>query len=395
MRYRVKALGAKGSVEVTRVEAPDRASAAALVRGRGSTVVAVGLDLGFGHGMAPRRPRFQLTLFAQQFIALLNAGLGTVEALEAIAAETEGPSGEPLRGVLTHVRSGLSLSDALAQQPAAFPPLFVATVRASERTGSLQEALGRFVDYTTQVDRVRAKVVSASIYPALLAVTGGLVALFLLFYVVPRFGQIYDDLGGEMPVLSQWLMRWGRFLSAHALPALALLSAVPVVVGVTLAQPPVRRWLWRRLWALPRLGHVLRIYQLTRFYRTVGMLLRGGMPALTGLDLARDLLDPALKPAADAVRRRVNEGGSLSAALAAEGLTTPMAASMLRVGEHSGDLGTMMDRVAALYEEQMARWVDTTTRLFEPLLLAAIGIVIGAIGVLLYLPVFELASQLQ
>lgn len=395
MRYRVKALGANGSVEVTRVEAPDRASAAALVRGRGSTVVAVGLDLGFGHGMPPRRPRFQLTLFAQQFIALLNAGLGTVEALEAIAAETEGPSGEPLRGVLTHVRSGLSLSDALAQQPAVFPPLFVATVRASERTGSLQEALGRFVDYTSQVDRVRAKVVSASIYPALLAVTGGLVALFLLFYVVPRFGQIYDDLGGEMPVLSQWLMRWGRFLSAHALPALALLSAVPVVVGVTLAQPPVRRWLWRRLWALPRLGHALRIYQLTRFYRTVGMLLRGGMPALTGLDLARDLLDPALKPAAEAVRRRVNEGGSLSAALAAEGLTTPMAASMLRVGEHSGDLGTMMDRVAALYEEQMARWVDTTTRLFEPLLMAAIGIVIGAIVVLLYLPVFELASQLQ
>jgi len=395
MRYRVKTLDAGGTVAVTHVDAPDADRAGSMARERGLSVVSVQRELRLQGGLRQRGGRFALPLFAQQFIALLAAGLGTVEAIEALADEAAGSAGEPLRGVLAQVRQGHSLSHALAQQPEIFPPLFVATVRASERTGNLREAIGRYVEYHAQVDAIRRKVVSASIYPALLAITGALVALFLLFYVVPKFGQIYDDVGGQMPLLSQWLMRLGRFLSAHALPVLALAAALALALSAAIARPAVRAWVWGRLWRLPRLGHALRIYHLTRFYRTLGMLLRSGMPVLTSLDLARGLLDPALRPAADQVRRSVNEGGPLSVSMAAHGLTTPVALSMLRVGERSGDLGTMMDRVAALYEEQLARWVDVTTRLFEPLLMAAIGIVIGAIVVLLYLPVFELASQLQ
>ena len=395
MRYRVKTLDAGGTLSVLHVDARDADNAGTLARGRGLSIVSVQREFGLDSGLRLRRPRFSVPLFAQQFIALLAAGLGTVEAIEALADEAAGAAGDPLRGVLAQVRQGRSLSDALAHQPEIFPPLFVATVRASERTGNLKEAIGRYVDYHAQVDAIRTKVVSASIYPALLAITGALVALFLLFYVVPKFGQIYDDVGGEMPVLSQWLMQWGRFLSSHALPVLAAAAAATLALAAAITRPAVRAWVSARLWALPRMGHALRIYQLTRFYRTLGMLLRSGMPVLTSLDLARGLLDPALRPAADQVRRKVNEGSPLSASMAAHGLTTPVAVSMLRVGEQSGELGAMMDRVAALYEEQLARWIDVATRLFEPLLMATIGIVIGAIVVLLYLPVFELASQLQ
>jgi general secretion pathway protein F len=160
-------------------------------------------------------------------------------------------------------------------------------------------------------------------------------------------------------------------------------------------RPAWRRWIRDRLWAVPRLGEVLRIYHLARFYRTLGMLLRSGVPLLSALDMAEGLLDPAFRPALRQARRAVSEGQPASDAMHRNGLTTPMALSMLCVGERTGELGSMMDRVAGLYGDEVSRWVDVATRLFEPLLMVLIGLLIGVIVVLLYLPVFELANSLK
>lgn len=357
---------------------------AAVERGRGAGVRAP-LALG--------RARFPLTLFAQELHALLAAGLNLVEALETLAEKERGEAARVLERVLGEVRQGRTLSRALEPMPREFPALFVATVRASERSGDLPEALRRFIAYQQQMELVRKKVVSASIYPVLLVIAGLLVTLFLLGYVVPKFSHIYADSGRELPFLSTLLLKWGQAVEGAG----GKLALVAVVLAGALAASAatMRGALGRLAWRIPAFGERLLIYQLARFYRTLSMLLRGGTPVVGALDMAAGLLDPTLKPRLAAARGRVREGMSLSAAMAAHGLTTPVAARMLGVGEQTGDMADMMERIAVFYDDEVARWVEWFTRLFEPLLMALIGIVIGGIVVLMYLPIFELAGSLQ
>ena len=151
----------------------------------------------------------------------------------------------------------------------------------------------------------------------------------------------------------------------------------------------------QRAWQLPALGNRMRIYQLARFYRTLGMLLRGGIPVSQALGMVMDLLHPALRAQMRLAAAAISEGRSVSYAMETHALTTPVTARMLRVGERSGRMGEMMERAAAFYDDEIARWVDWFTRLFEPLLMAFIGMVIGLIVVLMYLPIFELAGAVQ
>jgi len=139
----------------------------------------------------------------------------------------------------------------------------------------------------------------------------------------------------------------------------------------------------------------MKIYQLARFYRTTGMLLRGGMPLVAALEAGAELLHPVLRTRLAAASRAVSEGRSLSQSMDAHGLATPVALRMLAVGEKSGGMGEMFERIAGFHDEELARWVDWFTRLFEPLLMAAIGLVIGAVVILMYMPIFELAGNLQ
>ena len=139
----------------------------------------------------------------------------------------------------------------------------------------------------------------------------------------------------------------------------------------------------------------MKLYQLARFYRTTGMLLRGGMPLVAALDMAADLLHPALRARLAAARRSISEGKPVAASLEENDLTTPVALRMLAVGERGGNMGEMMDRAASFHDEEISRWIEWFTRLFEPILMAVIGLVIGAIVILMYMPIFELAGNLQ
>jgi general secretion pathway protein F len=167
------------------------------------------------------------------------------------------------------------------------------------------------------------------------------------------------------------------------------------VLGRILFTTTARRWIGAKLWRIPAVGSRMRLYQLARFYRTLGMLLRGGTAVVAALDMAAGLLAPALRASAEQAREAIREGRTISEAMALHGLTTPVALRMLRVGERSGRMDEMMDRIAAFLDEEIARWVDWFTRLFEPLLMAFIGLVIGAVVILMYMPVFELAGSIQ
>jgi general secretion pathway protein F len=170
-----------------------------------------------------------------------------------------------------------------------------------------------------------------------------------------------------------------------------------VIAGLIYAvmHPGFKRWFGTRLWAIPGVGERMRVYQLARFYRTVGMLLSGGTPVVSALDMVSGLLQPTLRGQLQLATREIREGHPLSRAMERNGLTTPVASRMLRVGEGTGQMGEMMERIAVFHEEEMARWVDWFTRLFEPILMAFIGLVIGAIVVLMYMPIFELAGSIR
>jgi general secretion pathway protein F len=394
MRFEIRALrGAEGLTTVS-VEAPDETSALEQARAQGLAVLSARPRRALPTLASPFAARFPLLLFSQELVALLSAGLSLPEVVETLAEKEARPEFRRIFGALRRsLYEGRSFSQALEAFPRTFPNLYVATVRAAERTGDVAEALGRYIAYHERLDLVRRKVVSASVYPLVLLGVGGLVVLFLLGYVVPRFAGVYEEVGRDLPVLSRLLIDWGRLINANGGTLLVLLVAAGV--AATLGFGRIKRLAGQLAQRFPALGERLRVYHLARFYRTLGMLLRGGTPLVTALGMVAGLMPAAMRPRLAQATQRISEGASISAAMDAAGLVTPVALRLLRVGERTGEMAEMMDRIAVFHDEELARWIDLVTKLFEPLLMAVIGIVIGAIVVLMYLPIFELAGSLQ
>ena len=392
MRFRVTALDARRSPAIHELDALNETDARKQAGARGLRVLAVqGTRL-----RTSGRAKLALVSFSNELVALLEAGLSLTEAIDAL---TEKERDEAIRNILEGLRrrlfEGQSLSTALGEFPSCFPPLYVATVRASERSGAISEALRRFVTYQEQIDILKKRLINASIYPAVLLAAGALVVIFLMAYVVPRFAGIYEDIGGELPWASRLLIQWGQLLDAHGMAVLVgfLVTAAGAVYGAM--RPGFRAAVGRALARIPAIGQQLELYQLARLYRTVGMLLRGGLPVVTAFEMTRGLLAAAAQPRLAAATRAVREGQSLTDALSATALTTPVAERMLRVGERSGNMGEMMERIAGFYDAELSRFVEVATKLIEPAMMTVIGLVIGGIVVLMYFPIFELAGSIQ
>jgi general secretion pathway protein F len=340
--------------------------------------------------------KFPLALFSQELLALLEAGLNLVEAIETLVEKEQGSEIKHiLDSLLQTLYQGQTFSSALELQSTIFPVLYIATVRASEKTGDLPEALSRYVSYEQQLGLLKKKIVSSSIYPILLIIVGGLVIMFLMGFVVPKFSKIYEDTGGNLPFLSQVLLAWGVFLESHGKELLIAMGLGLIGLGYGLSRPVLRKWLIQVFWRIPAVGKKLRVFQLARFYRTLGMLLKGGTPIIAALGSVSGLLDIALQKKMQQASAAIQEGQPISLAMDQAGLTTPVALRMLRVGERSGKIGDMMERVAAFYDDELSRWIDWFTRLFEPILMLFIGLVVGVVVLLLYMPIFELAGNIQ
>lgn len=391
MRFRVRALGATASVNEIEVDAVDASAARRLIVDRGLSVMSV-----TPLRASASRARFPLMLFNQELVALLKAGIPLAEALAALAEKEARPAVHAVVAALGEgLREGRSLSTALEAQPQVFPPLYVASVRAAERTSDLEQALSRYIDYQRQLESIRGKLVAAAIYPALLLLVGGAVMFFLLIFVVPRFAQVFESVGGELPWMSRLLLDWGQLMQAHGGPiGLGLLAALAGLVLV-LRRPQTRAAAVRLAWRLPRIGERLRLFELARLYRTLGMLLRGGIPAVAAMGMVDGLLSPALRPGLARTIAAVREGQGFAASLQAHGIATPIALRMLAVGERAGNLGEMLERAAEFHEDESARWLDVLTRLAGPLLMLVIAVAVGLILVMLYLPIFQVAESIQ
>lgn len=341
-------------------------------------------------------PRLSLLLFSQELLALLEAGLTLPEALAALVAkERGGAARQLLRQVLSELEVGRNFSDVLEGLADHFPPIYVATVRASERTGDLPQALRRYVAYQQQFDELRKKLISAAIYPAMLLIVGSFVTLFLLGYVVPRFSVVYESAGQDMPWLSMLLLQFGKALYAHWAVGLALLVGLLTGIGLLLARPEGRGWLLDLVLRVPVLARQTREFRLARFYRALGLLLVSGISLPRAMGMVRGLLGSEQQTQLQDCLTAVTQGRMFSEALIEAGLANPIAESLIKVGERSGQLAEMLERSAQFADDEFARWVDWASRLLEPLLMTLIGAVIGTVVVLMYMPIFDMANSLQ
>lgn len=378
--------------DLTEAEAQRRAAARGL---RVLAVEAAGAQASGAQALG-RQARFPLLLFSQELLALLDAGLNLTEAISTLhAKERVAPVRAVLSEVLLALREGRTLSDVLAASPRHFSEVYVATVRASERTGDLPQALARYIAYQTQFDTLRKKLVSAAIYPAMLLVVGGMVTLFLLGYVVPRFSVVYESSGRDLPWLSAALLAFGKLIYNNWQPALAVLLGGSALLGWSLARPQGRAWLLAQVLRMPWLARRADEFRLARFYRAVSLLLASGISLPRAMGMVDGLLGPGQQEPLRQCRSAVEQGQSLSTALTRAGLAGEVAESLVKVGERSGQMAEMLERAARFADDEFSRWVDWASRLLEPVLMVVIGLVIGTVVVLMYMPIFDLAGSLQ
>jgi general secretion pathway protein F len=400
MQFEVRALTDDNMMRLLTVVAQDEADARRQIESRGLFAASVHplSSSRFGVAGAGKKGagRLSLVLFSQELLALLNAGLSIVESLEALLEKEASESSRSiLTCMLTGLREGKRFSSVLAEQADLFPPLYVGIVQAAEGTGDLPRSLTRFIDYQLRIDVVRNKIISASIYPLILMCVGGGVSFFLIGYIVPRFSSVYEGGGHNLPWMSQMLLNFGQFVSNHAVLLLIAIGSGLATLFLTMRQLVRSGRLALLIARIPGIGERVRIYELSRLYLTLGMLIEGGIPIVAAMDTVHGMVSANIRQRLQATRNMVESGMMMSAGFEANNLTTPISLRMLRVGERTGEMGQMLTQSAAFYDGEISRWIDRFTRAFEPLLMMVIGIVIGVIVVLLYMPIFDLAGSMS
>ncbi len=390
----------QGHVQTLGLHASDAKAACTLAARDGHQVLSCTARGGTEPFAATTQSAAQLGLniasFSYELASLMSAGLSVMEALRTLAAkETHRPSRSALLDIVKGVSEGLPLSAAMQNPPGRYPPLLVATISASEQTGDLSAALRRYAEHQLMIKSLRDKVVGATVYPVLLLAMGTLVVMFLMTVVVPKFAVLIESTRHELPWSSQLLMSWGHFAALHAwqigLLGLTMLIALLMVGKHVLRSGAKAAWLEK----IPFVGPTMRQFRHAQLYRTTGMLVRGGIAVPRALQLSSTLLGDADRNRLNQAIVLIHEGRSLSYALDSALLADPVASSMLAVAERTGALADILERIAEFHEARLQRSVELTSRLFEPLLMILIGLIVGAIVVMMYLPIFDLASSLQ
>jgi general secretion pathway protein F len=393
--FEVVAMSPQGTLLTERLRAPDARQASEQVALRGLRVLSC-REITAATSRGWRRHRLDVGLFTDELAALLDAGLGMVDTLRTLAQKERDPAARlALEAVTRDVMEGQPLSAAFANRGDLFPTLLVASVSASEQTGDLVSALRRFTTHLESMRMLRGKLVGAAIYPALLLAVGSLVVIFLLGVVVPRFATLLEGASKKLPLASQILLGWGKSVAAN--PALFLIGFMSIVglLGFGFLRAARSGWQIPGLQKAWLIGPLVRLFRHAQFYRTSAMLVQGGIPVLRAFEMARPLLSEEDQRGLDGARRQIAEGRPIGPALAQAEIADTVALRMIEVAQRTGRLADVLSRIATFQEQALGRAIDLTARLVEPALMIFIGLVIGAIVVLMYMPIFDLATSLQ
>ncbi|MBA1242538.1 type II secretion system inner membrane protein GspF [Pseudomonas japonica] len=403
-RYRYKALDADGIASQGLLEATDEHAAASQLHGRNLLVLqlvptAEGSLAGQGWRAWFTRPPLSaaaVAQFTQQLATLLDAGQPLDRALNILLTNpADARVGALLERVREHVKAGKPLSSALGQHPEQFSVLYVSMVRAGEAGGSLAATLTQLAAYLERAQALRGEVINALIYPAFLVV-GVLGSLALLMaYVVPQFVPIFADLGVPVPVLTQSVLWLGQGFSDYGLAALVTGVAALWWLRARLAEP-TRRLRWdRNLLRLKLAGPLLQRLETARLARTLGTLLHNGVPLLAALAIGHDVCtNQALRGAVAAAADRVKDGAPLAASLEHSRLLPPLALQMVQVGEESGQLDTLLIKVADVFDREAKRSIDRLLAALVPSLTIVMAVLVAFIMLAIMLPLMSLTSNI-
>jgi len=329
--------------------------------------------------------------FTQQLGALLEAGLTLDRSLSILSEVAEKDRmKEVIKNVLSGIQGGASLSDSLAKHPKVFPPIYINMVKAGEAGGILESVIGRLADYLENSQRLKEEIRSALIYPSILTFVGGGAVIFLLTFVVPRFTQIFREMGQNLPLPTRILLflsngirdYWWLLLGIVLMISFGLRGYIKTEVG--------RSWWDRLVLRLPLFGPLLQKIAISRFSRTLGTLLRSGVPILQALSIVKDSIgNEVIAKSTAMIREEVKRGKGIARPLKDSGVFPPLSVHMMVVGEETGNLDEMLIKVADRYDIETRIAVRRMISLLEPGMILFMGLVVGFIVVAILLAIFS------
>lgn len=336
----------------------------------------------------------EILSFNQELLVLIKAGLPIIQTLDTILEKADkGNFTEILHAVRQDIKGGAALSDALEKYPKVFPHLYIASIRAGEKTGDLPQTIRRYIEFLKKSEVLKKKLLTALLYPAILVTVAALAISLLLVYVVPTFSQVYADSGSKLPVPTQILISFTNLLKHYILVIIAALIAVTAYLRRWTASGTGRFWLDGFKLRLPFFGDLITKYAVTGFTRTFATVLGSGIPVIESLKMSVGTLNNRVleRKLLEAVVR-VEEGIRLSAALESVNMMPPLVLRMLGVGETTGSLEEMLGDISEFFEEEVDRRLTLLTTAVEPAIMLFMGLVIGTIVITMYLPIFKMGS---
>ncbi|MDI6742407.1 MAG: type II secretion system inner membrane protein GspF [Smithella sp.] len=335
----------------------------------------------------------QVAVFTRQLSTLLGAGLPLVPSLSILMQQEKNPLlKKTLAQIRERVNEGKSLTDSMAEFPRIFPPLYLNMVRAGEASGAINLVLERLADFSENQQELMSKIRSALAYPIIMFFIGSMVIFLLMTFVVPKITEIFTDMNQTLPLITTILITVSHFLKSFWWMILLLLAAAVIAFRYFTAGTDAGRRVWDSAkLKIPVWGPINRKIAIARFCRTLATLLQSGVPLLAAMEIVRKIVNNVhIGDAIHQAAKDLEEGKGLSGPLTATGLFPPLVTEMIAVGEQSGSLEAMLNRIAVAYENESQANIMVMTSLLEPLMILFMGLVVGFIVVSILLPIFEM-----
>ncbi len=401
--YSYTAKPSAGTQTRGKIQGDSKAAVAAELRRRGLTVLSVeeqkGLpDLSELMEGFTRIKLHDKVIFSRQFATMIKAGLALLRALYILEDQTENPRFRKILGeVRQDVEAGMSLSDAIEKHPVAFDRLYVSMVRAGEVGGVLDLTLERLATQLEKDDSLRRSVKSAMTYPIMIGVFAILVLFALIIFVIPIFGAMYNDLGGQLPLLTRIMVAASDFLRSFwfvVFPALFL--AIYGVKRLKNTKTGRETWDKTKLRLPMKLGPIVQKIAVARFSRTLATLVSSGVPILQAIEITgRTSGNTVIEKAMEGVKENIKSGDSIARPLEKVSVFPPMVTQMIAIGEETGALDTMLHKIADFYEDEVDSAIKSLTSILEPIMMIFIGGIVGLVVISMYLPIFNLFQLVQ
>lgn len=345
----------------------------------------------------PTAKRSELVIFTRQLATMVNAGLSLLESLEVLASQAESPGMRmTCEKLINEVRGGSDLSAAMDTCPRAFNRLYVSMVKAAEISGQLDVILERLADYLEASEALKREIRSAMAYPTVSMVLVVAITAFLMIGIVPGFRQVFDSLGSELPALTSYVLELSESMRAQWYFYAA--GMIALFVGLSVLKKTKRGSLFldHVFLRAPVFGPLFRKVALARFSRTFATLIRSGVPIMATLDIVADTAgNQVVSNAVKDSRESVRSGNMLSEPLAKSSVFPPMVVKMIAIGERSGALEVLLEKIAEFYDNQVKTAVKGLTSLIEPLLISVMGLMVGTVVLAVFLPLLDVVGKLS